>query len=424
MAELYTGARMVDPKNGKDELLDFLVEEGRIAKVGKSLKAAGAKTHDLSGKLVIPGVVDMHVHFREPGTGGETIKSGAAAALRGGVTSVAAMPNTDPAIDSVTNLRSVKALAELAGLARVHFISAMTRGRQGKEIVEVALLKREGAVAFSDDGAPVADSGVMRLGMLAAAQAGAPVINHCEEPSLSCGGVMHEGLVSVKKGLKGQPGLSESVMVGRDLLLAAETGAHYHVAHVSTAGSLEQVRWARSKGVKVSAEVAPHHFILSDEDIPGYDTNYKMNPPLRTKADVAAMIEGLKAGLIEVIASDHAPHPIDKKSLEFDKAPFGIMGVETILPLSIKYLVQKGHMSLSKVIACLTCNPARVLGLDAGHLGVGAQADFVVIDPEKPSTYDVQTSPSLSRNTPFQGEKFPITIQATFLGGKLLHGKI
>jgi dihydroorotase len=421
VTEFYKGARVVDPRNGVDDLFDFVVHEGCIERIGPSLNCPkGAREISLKNRLVIPGVVDMHVHLREPGTRGESIASGAAAALRGGVTSVVAMPNTEPPIDDITSLRSVRALAENSKGARVFFIAALTRGRDGELITEIPLLHEEGAVAFSDDGSPVMAAEVMRRAMLSARRVDSLVINHCEECTLAAGGVINEGAVSLKKGLRGQTHLAESVMVGRDLLLSGETGCRYHVAHLSTRSSLEQLRFARDKKFPVTAEVTPHHFILSDEDIPGYDTHYKMNPPLRSRQDVAAMIEGLQEGLIEVIASDHAPHPEDLKSLEFENAPFGIMGLETLLLLSLKYLVLPGHLSLPKTIACLTSRPAEILKLPTGHLSVGAPADFVVLNMEKSFRYNVDTSPSLSRNTPFHGEEFPFKIEASSVQGVFL----
>lgn len=422
MTELYQGATVVDPQNNIDSVVDIRVADGVVSEVGTDLDPKGATVINLKDKHIIPGVVDMHVHFREPGTRGETIASGAAAALRGGVTTVAAMPNTEPAIDSLISLSNVQELAKKAGKCKVEFIAAMSVGRQGEKVTEIQLLSDAGAVAFSDDGSPVMNPEIMRMAMLAAAQVGKPVIQHCEDCHLSAGGVMNEGKVSALKGLKGQSHMSESVMVGRDLILAKETGAHYHVAHLSCRSSLAQMKWAEDHAIKVTAEVTPHHFILADEDIPGYNTNYKMNPPLRTSEDVKAMLQALKESKITVIASDHAPHPQDKKSLEFENAPFGIMGIETMLPLSIKYLVSNGHMPLSQVIACLTCNPAEILGLkDVGHLGKGSAADFVVLDMNKKSTYDVTKTPSQSQNTPFQGEEFPATIQATYVNGKKLY---
>jgi dihydroorotase len=422
VAELYQGAHVVDPQNNIDDIVDIRVKDGKVAEVGKDLDPKGATVINLKGKHILPGVIDMHVHFREPGTRGETIASGAAAALRGGVTTAVAMPNTEPAIDTLINLGSVQELAKKADKCKVEFIAAVSVGRKGEQVTEIQLLSDAGAVAFSDDGSPVMNPEVMRVAMLAAAQVGKPVIQHCEDCHLSAGGVMNEGEASVLKGLKGQSHMSESVMVGRDLILAQETGAHYHVAHLSCRSSLVQMRWAADHDIKVTAEVTPHHFILADSDIPGYDTYYKMNPPLRTKEDVLAMREALKDGTLTVIASDHAPHPEDKKALEFENAPFGIMGVETMLPLSLKYLVASGFMPLSQVVACLTTNPAQILGLnDVGHLGKGACADFVVVDMNEKYTYDVTTTPSQSQNTPFQGEEFPSKIQATYVNGRKLY---
>lgn len=346
MKLLIRGGTVVEPAAGSVLEQDVLLSEGRIAATGRNLSAAGAEVLDAEGKLVVPGLIDMHVHLREPGyEAKETLLTGARAAVRGGFTAVACMPNTKPVTDNAALVAHIKNTGSAQGLARIYPIGAITRGSQGQELAEMGDMKKAGAKAYSDDGQPVSDAALMRRAMQYARMLDMAIISHCENKELSFGGAMHEGYMSTLLGLKGIPASSEEIMVARDLILAEETGCRVHIAHISTAGSVRLVREAKARGIRVTAEVTPHHFTLTDEAVMGYDTFTKVNPPLRTAADVAAVKEGLADGTIDVIATDHAPHTIEEKDVEYDRAPFGIVGLETAVGLVWTELVT-GHTGI------------------------------------------------------------------------------
>jgi len=420
MGLLIKGGRVIDPGSGLDGNFDILIEEGKIGEIipqGKTHKPGKHEIYEAKGKIVTPGLIDIHVHLREPGHEyKETIESGSEAAARGGFTSICCMPNTIPPNDSaaVTELILRKARAE----ARVNVfpIGAISKGLEGKAIAEYGDLKEAGIVALSDDGHPVASSQLMRRAMEYARAFGLTVIDHCEDPLLSAGGVVNEGLISTLTGLKGIPAAAEESIVARDILLAELTAARLHIAHVSTAGSIRMIREARARGIHVTAEVTPNHFTLTEESVRNYDTNAKVNPPLRTKADVEALKEGLAEGTIEVIASDHAPHSPAEKELEFDLAAFGISGLEVSLPLSLK-LVRDKVLSLKDLVAKMTTGPAKVLGLRKGTLAVGSDADVSIIDIDREWTADVRNFRSKGKNSPFNGSPMKGSAEV-IVGGK------
>ena len=418
---------MIDPANSVDATADVLIADSRIAEVGPNSSKDATASIDASGLIVCPGFVDIHAHLREPGfEHKETIASGTLAAARGGFTTVCAMPNTEPPIDSAGMIEFTLRMAQTQGAVRVLPIACITRGRAGKELADLAELAQVGAVAFTDDGAPVADTHLMRRALEYAGMLGIPIIDHCEDPMLSAGGVMHEGWVSTRLGLQGIPASAEETMVARDIALAEATGSHVHIAHVSTAGSVDTIRLAKSHGVRVTAEVTPHHLALTHEAIIGsgeapgglaYDTNAKVNPPLRTPSDVAACIEGLRDGTIDCIATDHAPHAIQDKLCEFDSAAFGISGLETSLGLALRAL------SLEEAIPALTIGPVRALGLDhhaegLGTLSVGAPGDAVLVDPDAEWTVEPELFASKGKNTPLAGWRLKGRVLATVYGGR------
>jgi len=400
---IIKGGTVVDPVSGNLFQADIAVVGERIASVGKVPEAKDATVVDARGCYVLPGLIDMHVHLREPGyEHKETIATGVAAALRGGFTAVCAMPNTRPVCDSAATVGFVLKRAKEAGGARVYPVGALTKGSEGKELAPLEEMRAAGAVAFSDDGRWVRDGQLMRRAMEYAAMLGVPVISHCEAPDLSAGGVMHEGRTAFILGLRGIPAAAEEVAVARDIILAALTGCHLHVAHVSTAGAVRLIREAKARGLRVTAEVTPHHLTLTEEAVKGYNTNAKVNPPLRTAADVAALKEGLADGTVDVIATDHAPHAREEKEVEFDAAPFGMVGLETAVGL-VMALVREGVLTLPQLVAKLTVNPARILGLEAGLIREGAVADITLIDPETEETVEPERFASKGRNTPFAG---------------------
>jgi len=410
---------VIDPANKIDEKLDILVSEGKIAKLGKpgSISAAGATIIDAADMIAVPGLIDMHVHLREPGFEyKETIATGTAAAKAGGFTSVCCMPNTNPVNDNRSVTEFILSQAEDAP-AQVFAIGAITKGSQGEELAEMADLHTAGCNAISDDGKPVMNAAVMRRAMEYSKIFDLLVISHCEDSTLSDKGVMNEGIVSTELGLRGIPRTAEEVMVGRDIALAELTGCRLHIAHVSTAGSVELIRAAKARGVKVTAETCPHYFTLTEEAVRGYDAMAKMNPPLRTADDVIAIKQGLKDNVIDVIATDHAPHGMDEKSGEFDYAPFGIVGLETAVGLTLK-LVQEGVLSLNELVRKLSLNPATVLKLGKGTLSVGADADITIIDPVEEWIVDSSRFKSKSKNTPFNGWKLKGRAVQTLVGGK------
>lgn len=400
---------------------DVLVENGLIMAMGDNLPAENAETIDATDKLVCPGLIDMHVHLREPGfEAKETIATGTRAAARGGFAAVACMPNTNPVADNASVIRAISDRAQSQGVVDVYPIGAITKGSKGEEITEMADLKGAGAVALSDDGQPVSDAGVMRRAMQYAAMLGLPVISHCEDKSLVAEGVMHEGYYSTILGLRGIPAAAEEVMVARDILLAEDTGCPLHLAHISTAGSVELVRRAKARGVKVTCEVTPHHFTLTDQDVVGYNTATKVNPPLRTAIDVQAIKEGLTDGTIDVIATDHAPHTVEEKMVEYQYAPFGLVGLETAVGLVFTELVATGILTPAAAIAKLSAAPATVMGLPGGKLQVGERANITIIDPEAKEVVDPSQFASKGVNTPFAGRELQGVPIMTMVNGKIV----
>ncbi|MDX2192691.1 MAG: dihydroorotase [Gemmatimonadales bacterium] len=424
---LLKGGRVIDPSVGRDEVADVYVVGERIAAIGPNLTPAeGTEVRDVAGLVVAPGLVDVHVHLREPGMEDlETVATGAMAAVAGGFTSICAMPNTDPVIDNQAAVGFVKAQGERAGKARVYPIGAVTVGQKGERLAEFGEMVAAGAVAVSDDGRPVGSSHLMRAALEYATTFGIPVADHCEDMSLAAGGSMHEGLVSMRLGLKGIPAAAEEIQVARDILLAELTGGHVHLCHMSTRGSVELIRRAKAKGLRVSAEACPHHFTLTHEAVEGFDTNAKMNPPLREPEDVEAIRQALADGTIDCICTDHAPHHYDAKEREFEDAPNGIIGLETALGLSIGELVGRGLLTLPQLLARMSTVPARLFNLPAGTLAEGAAADLVVLDPARRWIVEPSTFFSKSRNTPFGGRELTGRCLLTVVGGAVvyeLHG--
>ncbi len=415
------GGTVIDPVARTQTRADVLIEDGRIKAIGEGVGGGEGVEFDASGLLVIPGGVDMHVHLREPGFEyKETIESGARAAVAGGVTSVACMANTRPVNDTPAVTGYILERARAAGAARVYPIGAVSVGLEGKNLAEFAGMHEAGIVAVSDDGHPVADAELMRRALECARLFDMPVIDHAEDPSLVAGGVMHEGAVSLRLGLRGIPAEAEEVMVARDIALAQLTGGRLHVAHISAAGSVRRIRSARASGVQVTAEVTPHHLWLTDESVGPYDTRAKMSPPLRTAEDREALREGLRDGTIDAVATDHAPHHRDEKDVEFDCAQNGIVGLETLLPLTLA-LVREGVLDLPTAIAKITSEPARILGLPVGRLEVGALADLAIVDPELKWTVDRMSLTSKSKNTPFESQTMTGRALLTLVEGKVVH---
>ncbi len=420
MSILIKGGRVLDPGRLVGTA-DVLIDNGKIAAVGPNLSApVGGRTLQANGKLVMAGFVDLHVHFREPGFEyKETIQSGSAAAVAGGFTTVCCMPNTNPVNDNQAVTEFMLERSRLAGLANVLPIGAITKGSEGKELAEIGDLRRSGCVAISDDGKPVMNSLVMRRAMEYALAFDLAVVDHCEDLHLAEGGCMNEGLISTELGLPGIPAAAEDVMVARNLSLSELTGARLHLAHISTAGSVRMVREAKARGIPVTAEACPHHFMLTEELVRGYNTHAKMNPPLRTWADVQAIKEGLRDGTIDVIATDHAPHATQEKQQDFTEAPFGIVGLETALPLTLG-LVEEGVLSLEQAVQKLTSAPATAFGLNKGTLAVGADADVVIVDQHEQWEVDPTKFRSKSRNTPFAGWKVKGRVNVTIVGGRVV----
>jgi dihydroorotase len=419
---LLRGGRVIDPSRGLDETVDVRLVDGKVAEVGAGLDApGGAAVHDVSGLVVAPGLVDVHVHLREPGEEHkETIATGAWAAAVGGFTSICAMPNTDPPIDDPAAVGFVMAQGARAGAARVYPVGAVSVGQEGKRLTLVGEMVDAGAVGITDDGLPVTDSGLMRLALEYAGTFGIPVANHCEDRTLSRGGSMNEGLVSTRLGITGIPGAAETVMIARDLVLAEMTGGRLHIQHVSTREGVDLIRAAKARGVRVTAEATPHHFTLTDEAVVGYRTDAKVNPPLRAAADREAVREGVRDGTLDCIATDHAPHHYDEKEQAFEDAPFGLVGLETALGLGISELVGGGVLSLPELIERMSTAPARAFNLDAGTLAEGAPADVTVFDPEEAWTVDPAAFASKSRNTPFAGMELRGRNRMTIVGGRVV----
>ena len=404
---LIKGGRVIDPASKHDAVADVLIRDGKVEAVGAGLKADGVPVFDAAGSVVAPGFIDMHVHLREPGIEhAETIETGAKAAAAGGFTTICCMPNTSPVNDSATVTSYIVQRAREVAPVNVFPIGAITKGSKGEELAAIGSMHEAGIVAISDDGRPVMNARVMRRAMEAARALNIPVIDHCEDLNLSAGGDMHEGPESVRLGLRGIPSASEDVIVARDLLLAELTGAAYHVAHLSTVRSMAMVAFAKSRGIRVTCEVTPHHFALTDRDLSSYDSNYKMKPPLRRSHDVEAMIEGIRNGTVDAIATDHAPHPGDEKMQEFERCPFGITGLETAIGLTLSELVHPGHITVNRMVELFTTGPADVLRMDRGRLKRGAPGDVTVFDLTTEWTFDVARSHSKSHNSPFDGKQF------------------
>jgi dihydroorotase len=404
-----------------DRVCDVGIENGIIAEVNENLQAPGAEEFDASGLIVAPGFIDMHVHLREPGfEHAETIESGSRAAAAGGFTSVCCMPNTNPVNDSATVTSYIRDRAQRFAVVNVFPIGAITKNSGGEELSAIASMKQAGIVAISDDGKPVMSARVARRAMEFARSLDLPYIEHCEDLNLSAGGDMHEGVESTRLGLRGIPRSSEDVMVARDLILTEVTGCRYHIAHLSSKYSVDMVAFAKSRRLRVTAEATPHHFVLADTDMPPYDSNYKMKPPLRDTSDVDAVTEGLRNGAIDAIATDHAPHPGAEKMQEFERCPFGIIGLETAIGLTLECFYHTGKISLSKLVALFTTGPDGILSLGRGSLAPGSPADITIFGLDHEWTYDVNRSPSKSRNTPFNGRRFKGGPVATIVSGKIV----
>jgi dihydroorotase len=424
MKRMLRGGHLVDPLQGIDGITDVLVDGDRVAAVGHGLPV-GPDTEVIDvprGWIVAPGFIDMHVHLREPGQEHkETIATGTAAAAAGGFTAVACMPNTEPVNDSASVTRAILEKAAAGGVVRVYPIGCVSKGMRGETIAEIADMRAAGCVGLSDDGRPVLTALLMRRALEYAGMFGMPVIDHCEEPTLKGEGVAHEGYVASLLGLRGIPAAAESIIVDRDIALAEMTGSPLHIAHLSTRQALRSVRAAKSRGVRVTCEVAPHHFTLTDERIAGplsYDTNLKMNPPLREQADIEALLHGFADGTIDAIATDHAPHQPDEKHVEFDRAPFGIIGLETAVPLALDRLLHAGIVTTRHLVQMMSVNPAHILGVVGGTLRVERPADVTVFAPDVTTTVDLARSRSKSRNSPFDGWTLRGAVAATLVAGR------
>ena len=422
MRLLIKGGRVIDPANNLDEVTDILVENKLISKVAKNIKPDGSRVIDAAGRIVIPGLVDMHVHLREPGREDkETIPTGTYAAAAGGVTSVLAMPNTDPAPDTKENTDFIQGLIKDSACVNVFICGAITKGRKGEALADIAGLKKGGAIAISDDGSSVESAELMRQALKDAGKNNLRVICHSEDKMLSAGGVVNSGFTSTRLGLKGISGESEYKRVERDILLAQETDAPVHIAHVSCKESVEVIASAKKRGVKVTCETAPHYFALDESCVLGYDPNFKMNPPLRGKDDAAAIRAGLSDGTIDCIASDHAPHTENEKEIEFDRAEFGVVGLETELAVSITELLHPGILSWPEIVRKLSLNPAKILGIKKGTLSVGADADIAIIDPAKEWTVRKEGLYSKSKNSAFLGRKLKGHVEYTVCSGEVVY---
>ncbi len=418
---IIRNGRVIDPASKLDAIADVLIEGGKIAAVGEKLQVTGAERFDAYGHIVAPGFIDMHVHLREPGFEyAETIESGSHAAAAGGFTSICCMPNTSPINDNATVTSYIVDRAARHAIVNVFPIGAITKDSAGEELSAIGSMKQAGIIAISDDGRPVMNARLMRRAMETARSFGIPVIDHCEDLHLSAGGDMHEGVESMRLGLRGIPAASEDVMVARDILLAQLTGARFHVAHISSRYSVDMVAFAKSRGIAVTCEATPHHFTLADTDMPPYDSNYKMKPPLRSGCDTGAVTQGIVSGTVDAIATDHAPHAGSEKMREFEKCPFGIIGLETAVGLALEKLVHTGKIQLARMVELFTLGPARVLNLSRGRLAAGSTADVTILNLERPWTFDVNKSASKSRNSPFHGHQFRGGPAATIVSGRIV----
>src|SRR5437660_3768513 len=422
---LLQGGRIIDPSRDMDQAGDVLIQDGKIAGVGRSVSAPdGALVRNVNGKVIAPGLIDLHVHLREPGNEDEeTVASGARAAAAGGFTAICAMPNTDPVTDNQAAVGFIVRQSGRAGLARVHPIGAISIGQKGERLAEFGEMVGAGAVAVSDDGKPIVSSHLMRTALEYARTFDIAVADHCEEPTLSAGGVMHEGLVATRLGLKGIPSAAEEIMVARNVLLAELTGGHVHLCHISARGSVAIIREAKERGIRVTAEATPHHLVLTDVACEEYDTNAKMNPPLREAMDIEALQGALKEGVIDCIASDHAPHAYDEKEAAFDDAPFGIVGLETAFAVAHTELVLGGVLTLPQLIDRMSTRPAQVFHLPGGTLRVGAPADLCVLDATARWVVDSACFHSKSRNAPFQSRSLVGRPALTVAAGRLVHDR-
>ena len=420
---LLKGGKLVDPSQNLNEIGDLLIADGKIAGIGGSIAGPDeAEVVNCDGLIVSPGFIDVHCHLREPGREDvETIATGARAAAAGGFTAVCAMPNTDPVTDNQAAVGFIVRQAQRAAAARVYPIGAISVGQDGKALAEFGEMVGAGAVAVSDDGRPVASAQLMRTALEYARTFKIPVIDHCEEPTLSAGGAMNEGIVSAQLGLKGIPAEAEEIMVIRDILLARLTGGHVHLAHMSTKGSVELIRWGKDRGIRVTAEVCPHHLSLTEESVRGYETNAKMNPPLRTAKDVEALREAVKDGTIDLIATDHAPHHYDEKEREFADAPNGIVGLETALAVVVTNLVENGRLGFSDLVDRMACTPARLFNLSGGSLKRGAIADVTVFDPSERWKVDPSKFLSKGRNSPYTGMTLVGRAACTIVAGSIVY---
>jgi dihydroorotase len=429
MKRLLKGGRVVDPVNGLDGSYDVFIDGERIGQVGRDLPASLADGGQIievpAGLVIVPGLIDMHVHLREPGQEHkETVATGTLSAVAGGFTAVACMPNTSPVNDNAGVTELILRRAAEAGLARVYPIGAVSRGQKGEQLADIAELRAAGCVAITDDGHPVATALLARRALEYAGMFDMPLIEHCEDPTLKGDGCAHEGRRAAELGLRGIPGAAEAITATRDILLAEMTGGRVHVAHTSAWTTLEAVRHGKARGIKVTCEVAPHHFTLTDdvlaEPVP-YDTNTKMNPPLREARDRDAMLAGIADGSVDVIATDHAPHHYDEKNVEFDRAPFGIVGLETAVPLALDRLVHSGLIPLGRLIELMSVNPARILRIPGGSLAAGAPADVTVLAPDRSVIIDRARLRSRSKNTPFHGWTLRGGVAATMVGGRVVY---
>lgn len=424
MKRLLKNGRVIDPASATDAVMDIMIEDGRIAAVEQSIKPGKNEVIDLTGLTVCPGFIDMHVHLREPGQEWkETVATGAAAAASGGFTAVACMPNTVPVIDNRSLVEFVQAQAKEAGMARVWPIGAVTKGQEGKELAEIGDMAEAGAVAFSDDGRPIRSSQIMRMALEYSKIFGVPVIDHCEDPDLVLDAVVHEGRVSSRLGLKGWPGVAEDIMVSRNILLSEYTDGHVHIAHMSTARSSRLVREAKGRGSRVTCEVTPHHLVLDHEAVMEFDTYNKMNPPLRAAEDLEGLHEALADGTVDAIATDHAPHHCDEKCVEFSRAPFGVVGLETAVSICLDRLVHRDVIPLARMVQLFTTGPAGVLGLDKGKLVAGAEADITILDLTRDFTVEADKFESRSENSPFLGWKLQGGPVMTMVDGRIVHDR-
>lgn len=417
---LIKNGRLIDPAADRDETGDLLAEDGKIVQVGGEIEAADAQIVEAAGKIVCPGLIDIHVHFREPGDESEeTIASGSASSVAGGFTSTACMPNTQPPLDDEASIDFVYQQAARANLCNVYPVGAVTKARKGESLAEIGQMVRAGAVGFSDDGSGVGSTGTMLKALQYVMMFDKPILQHAEDESIAAGGVMNGGPTATRLGLPGISGVAEELMIQRDLTLVRETGARYHVCHISTARAIELVRQAKAAGLPVTTEITPHHLLLTDVACTTYDTNYKMNPPLRAEEDVAAGRDGVVDGTIDCLVTDHAPHGLQEKELEFLEAPFGIIGLECALPLYARALIEPGLLDWPALIEKMTINPARVLSLPKGTLSVGADADITLIDPDLTWTISVRDFESRSRNCPFDGWEVKSRAVMTIVGGRI-----